>query len=193
MKQGLALSVVGLSIGWLAGLSVSPVIGIVVTSIMGFVGAGLAVLQEIQRTRSVKTTAPEPLTTRPSSSTILVALLSCTTAVGATFGVWARTHEWLAPTEMQNLHRWTQLGIKEAVVRDRLFESRFKVNDETHARQPVLFSYVASDACMELGSLEGDDLKSAAKAATDERISTLAAEFDSPTLARVLRIICGQK
>lgn len=128
MKQGLALSIAGLSIGWLAGLSVSPVIGIVITSIMGIVAAGIAVLQEIQNTRSPRTIASQrPATTSSSSSAILVAMLSCT-AVGASIGVWARTHDWLAPTEMQNLQRWTQLGIEKSVVRERMLESRFRAN-----------------------------------------------------------------
>ncbi len=196
MKQGVALSVAGLSIGWLAGLSISPVIGIVITSIMGIVAAGIAVLQELQRTRSENATgARAAATILSSSSAILVAVLSCTIAIGATIGVWARTHEWLAPTEVQDFRRWTQLGVEKSAALDRLFRSRVKVSDEAGplAHQSVLFSSVTFDSCAELVGLEGDSLRSTARASTDETVSALAEGLDSLTLTQVIGIICGRR
>jgi len=93
MVQFLAVLVMGLGIGWLAGLSVSPVIATVLASLMG-VGAGLVAGLRGAGSGTGDTASRSGLSVidaRPA------AILVLGIALGAPVGILARTHQLLEP------------------------------------------------------------------------------------------------
>lgn len=127
-----ALLVTGFGIGWLAGLSVSPVISVVITSVTGSVAAIVAALSGVKEEffnlenssatlrRLLKAITPVPL------AWLVIGLI-----LGASVGVWARTHNWLGSSPFADvqaeLQFWQEAGLDKPTIAQRLFEHRYGV------------------------------------------------------------------
>jgi hypothetical protein len=87
----IALVVIGLGIGWLAGLSVSPVVSIVISSVLGTVAAVVAMLSGLEPTSTdgEKTaTVRQFLGLQPKPWPIMWLVIGI--AVGSMFGIRAQ-------------------------------------------------------------------------------------------------------
>ena len=106
LVQIISIAVTGLGIGWLVGLSISPVIAGVIASLLGIAGSAATV---IRGNLSGKLTIGS-FDARP------IAILVVGVAIGATMGIYARTHDILAPltetrSEMQSTRALDQSNL----------------------------------------------------------------------------------
>jgi hypothetical protein len=91
--QFLAILVIGLSVGWLAGLSVSPVAGTVVGGLLGLVGGLGAGAMVWGSNRLRQTLGQETAPERGEIDLQPAAVLALAVAVGVPLGILARTHQ----------------------------------------------------------------------------------------------------
>jgi len=125
------LLVTGLGIGWLTGLSVSPVVSIVITSVTGAAAAIIAALSGLEdkpdegnptnkRQRLQWQVSPLPLTM------VVIGI-----ATGSIVGINARNHHWFGSSVSAEIAQWTDLGIAEPAIANRLFEQRYPYSSYT--------------------------------------------------------------
>jgi hypothetical protein len=174
--QFLALIVLGLSIGWLAGLSVSPVAGSLIAGLLGLVGslgAGASLLGAwIPRGRAAPDrtdgASPPPLDLRPA------AVLALSIAVAVPGGIMARTHQIFAAPDGPAASGAGQ--------------------SQTPSTAGVLFSDHLGD-CAEMVALSRDpdfDAFRERVAAKSDLGRRLAAELSPETLRQTVRALCKE-
>ena len=100
--SGLSLLVSGLCVGWMVGLSVSPILQTVLTSVLVVVTAVVSLLAGVSATSPKGTDPPTPPAEAKSPLAIEVnpapvMLLLVGIALGASFGLFARTNLLLGP------------------------------------------------------------------------------------------------
>jgi hypothetical protein len=91
ISTGLYLAIASLSVGWLIGLSVSPVVNIIVSSVIVILVSAVTLLGGLNISDEQKAKIPG----KGSVNTLPLAILTLFIAVGASIGIYARTHEWL--------------------------------------------------------------------------------------------------
>lgn len=123
LKGGVIFAVTGVAIGWLAGMSVSPVLGIVLTSIMATLAAVFAALPTAKSVFSKAEARDETHSATADAPALLCALVVGMSA-GSGAGIWARTHFWFAPSDIEVIEHWKSLGLDGNMVAQRLFETR---------------------------------------------------------------------
>jgi hypothetical protein len=187
----------GLAIGWLVGLSTSAVVGIVLTSVMGSVAALLAASHGSAATlkgifSNGKDSAASSVE-RVAPTSTLTALIAAT-ALGATAGVWARTHDWFAPTDAQIVKHWSDLGLDASVVRQRLFDARFPLGKPIESRATTVLFNVSVEECAELLSLDRSALRKSIEASTNPAIAAMARPgVSDEDLQKAIQVICKRK
>jgi len=90
-STGFYLAIASLSVGWLIGLSVSPVVNIIVSSVIVILVSTVTLLGGLNISDEQKTKIP----VKGSVQTLPLAILTLFIAIGASIGIYARTHEWL--------------------------------------------------------------------------------------------------
>jgi hypothetical protein len=165
----------GGSIGWLVGLSTSPVLAGVLTTTM-------SILATIFVTASPSDPAAAPKLTFIGANTVTAlkaarlnfGILVLAMAIGATTGLWARTHDLFSPSETSVIDRWTAIGLDKQVVASRVFDAYFPEGKsiDPHTRS-VLFDITANE-CRELLSLNDPDLRNALLASTKAELVEFA-------------------
>jgi hypothetical protein len=144
ITQAIALLFSGAAIGWFIGLSLSPVLHIVVTSILAAAVtavtamAGLeggdpnanATPQESAATSSNAATSPAlvPLHRRvPRRLVTLVPLTLLLLGIvsGASFGTYARSHDWFAADPQSLIRKWRVTKLSDDEIAKRLFDQLY--------------------------------------------------------------------
>ncbi len=164
----LALVVTGFGIGWLAGLSVSPVVSIVITTLTGTVATILAALSGVKEEFLDVETSPNTLRRLLRWVTpVPLAWLVAGLVIGASTGLWARTHNWLSPDPpapppvvllKDEIQQWVDLGIAQDEVVRSYFQSRFTsiqptaptvpFNPTPTFRDSILYATASPEECV---------------------------------------------
>ena len=163
----LALVVIGLGIGWLAGLSISPVVSIVITSVIGIAVAVLAALSGVKDEFLDPETSPATLRRFLRNVTpVPLAWLVAGLVIGSSIGLWARTHNWLSPAPSapsvvllkDEIQQWVDLGIAQDEVVRSYFQSRFTsiqptaptvpFNPTPTFRDSILYATASPEECV---------------------------------------------
>lgn len=110
-----AMLVGGIAVGWIMGLSVSPVtqtvLGAMVTVLAGaaaiFAGIRPALVKPAESDAALESEPPARPTKSALPNVLPIAGLLVGTALGASSGVWARTHNLLSPSPDAQVSEWT--------------------------------------------------------------------------------------
>jgi hypothetical protein len=140
LKWSGALAFSGAATGWLAGLSVSPTVAAIIASILAFVSSSLTVLYGIQETSHEKEKQPYISINVHGSLPIVFSTFVVMLAVGATAGVYARTHNWLGLALSDALSTWSGEGkLPAQQVTSRLFDIAYPSpsEPESEASEPT--------------------------------------------------------
>lgn len=170
IKHNISLIIIGIGTGLLAGLSVSPVISVVITSVMGAAGAVIAILSGVRDEFFDSETNVKTIQRAIASATpVPLMFLILGLVVGASLGVWVRTHDLLSPkpslqtiapsmlTLEDEIQIWIDLGIdKDEAVRS-YFEQRANgdsgldktTNSPLTHSDSVLFATASKEECGE--------------------------------------------
>jgi hypothetical protein len=173
MIQVISIFVVGAGVGWLTGLSASPVVASVLASLLG-VGAGI-----VTGLKTVKTNEQEGASQLRGEQWIdarPAALLILGVAVGAPFGILARTHQIFVPAHVRQ-------------------EMRSNVGSPLPPHlQGVLFSVTAEDCAESLALVDhpnGEAFRETLKASGLPGARKLVANVqDTDILRIVVRALC---
>ena len=115
----LSLLVSGLCVGWLIGLSISPVLQTVLTSVLALVTGAVSVLAGLSVADGDGGDKPRR---RVKVTPVPVAMLVLGIAIGAPFGIHARTNLWFGP----NAKAASELtGIPEKEINRRAYEQLY--------------------------------------------------------------------
>lgn len=166
-SQGFAVLLTGIGIGWLMGLSISPVVGAVITFLLTLAGAAVtAFRQELPKSIKNRTNNAWP-----------IAILTISMAVGASFGIFARTHDILGLD-----YRTTINGKAET--------DQKKSPSKNYVSKTVLFS-LTSDECGEMLIAGPLKIRSIFKTSSHEKIRSLGDIIDDPeTLLKIAEALC---
>ncbi|MFL5351078.1 hypothetical protein [Archangium sp.] len=136
LRETLALVAAGLGVGWLMGLSVSPVL---LTVITGIVAVASSVISALAGLKPEETAGGSQGKARnlslPKATAVPLGIFISTLAIGASLGVWARTHQWLAPHTREVAEQWEKVGVSRREVVRRLFEQQFPATAPERYRQ----------------------------------------------------------
>lgn len=182
----LALCVTGGSIGWMVGLSVSPVIHGVITcllAVMTTVAFSFSVETEPKRLLGFARESPLTSSTtqyRSKGLSLLFAMaLTLSISVGATMGVYGRTHRWLGESLDTFVSKWEKTGLSDQQLATLLLESQLAGGGEddpssANQNQPVLFHTVGASELATLRAARGELLRRLIKGSGDERLIQFA-------------------
>jgi hypothetical protein len=116
----LSLFVSGLCVGWLIGLSISPVLQTVLTSVLALVTGAVSILAGLSVADG--DSGDKPRRRRVKVTPVPVAMLVLGIAIGAPFGIHARTNLWFGP----NAKAASELtGIPEKEINKRAYEQLY--------------------------------------------------------------------
>lgn len=206
-----ALAIVGLGIGVLAGISASPVLAVVLTSVMAVAAAATTLLADI----AVRN-APED-ERRRAVSLWPVTMLVLGIVIGAFGGGWARTtyaldrivyawtHVAYTPSEgiAEAIDAWVALGLERGRVVDEIFAAQLgvvgsttlaMVEEQASATVTGLFASSAEEcASLEAARILGErDLRARLEVARDPAIKPLTAVLENEELPLLLAVICPE-
>ena len=192
-----ALMFCGLSLGWLVGLSDSPVIKVVISAILSLVVGAIGAVASIDKANS------EDRLNKLSQSLNLIPIcvLVISIALGASLGVYARTHNWLGRTSKDVISYWRETGLDSIWVARQLFLSEYAskvsgVDSSQYQRlsndnEGVLHSYLSKDECSKIRSAESFvQMKVRTLVVTPKRIKQFVQSLDSVQLSEYLDLIC---
>ena len=165
--QIISLAVIGLGIGWLVGLSISPVIAGVIASLLGIAGSAASVFGGIS---SGKITVG-PVDARP------IAILVVGVAIGASMGIYARTHDILSPlTEVR--------PEKQSVPTSQ---------QSNLAGKTLLFAVPGSEECVELLATGPDSIRTLFRSSNSEHMQRLGDRIeDNRDLIKIAEALCQE-
>jgi hypothetical protein len=115
-RGSFAVALSGLAIGWIAGLSVSPVVSSILAALLGIGVAVVAALAGVRTSRPQARTDEENANSKTFDPTAVVdpvpiAVFTVFVAIGASFGLYARSNYWLAPSPFEAVvNQWISLG-----------------------------------------------------------------------------------
>lgn len=121
----------GLGLGWLMGLSVSQVLYIIVTSILTLVVGVTSTLADLNVANHEANSSSSgngikgKLNSQVKATPFPIAILIIGLVIGASFGVYARTNEWLGPNVQSFVRKWQATGLTEAEITQRLFNNLY--------------------------------------------------------------------
>ncbi|MBA2882473.1 hypothetical protein HNR65_002825 [Desulfosalsimonas propionicica] len=166
-SQGFAVILTGIGIGWLMGLSISPVVGVVITSLLTLSGAAVtAFRQELPKSLKNRTNNAWP-----------IAILTIGLAVGASFGIFARTHDIFGLDYQTTIN-----GKEETVPKSSLSKNLVS--------KTVLFN-LTSDECGEMLIAGPQKIRSIFKTSSHEEIRILGDIIDDhETLVIIAEALC---
>jgi hypothetical protein len=167
LSNGIYLAIASLSVGWLIGLSVSPVVHIIVSSVIVIIVSAVTLLGGLNISDEQKTKLPGNVRTAP------LAVLTLFIAIGASIGIYARTHEWLGDKKTN-----TTAGA---------------TGDEAKGEGKAAGLYAFSAKDCELLSLQtGEDLRKAFINIQNPEIDSILKECSSDScLLHLKNILCG--
>lgn len=135
------LLVIGSGIGWLVGISLSPVLQVVVGSVIASVAALVGVVSGVSLIPKPEQNESDSSgnVTRESRSTLRHSLrygalqvdalpLGIVVAglwVGSSFGIYARTNDWLGPNPHRIASKWATSGLSEADIQKQVFNQLY--------------------------------------------------------------------
>jgi len=188
-----AIVVIGMSIGWLAGLSSSPVFSVVIPVLLTLIASALTAVRLMG-----KPAADAP----PAISVYTVTIFAIGLAGGASLGTMARLGDWLSPDPERIIARWNRWGTiipHDDVVR-RVYE-RTLTDPYRGSRAPapaadgrdvVLEDGAACRAVLARADALGpEDLKAALRARDVAWAAALAPIQDVETLRVVANHLCA--
>lgn len=166
-SQGLAVILTGIGIGWLVGLSISPIVGAVITSLLTLCGAAVAAFQK-ELPKSLK---------KGTNNAWPIAILTIGLAVGASFGIYARTHD--------------ILGLDyQTTMNDKAENDPKSSSSENLVSKTVLFN-LTSDECGEMLIAGHNQIRSIFKTSSHEEVRILGDIIDDPeTLLKIAEALC---
>lgn len=131
--RGLALAVIGCSIGWLVGMSVSPVVHIILGSAISLVAglvtvtSGLSAFQAKEETPGIKMIDKVRQLHQLSSrlNVIPMAVVIFFITCGAATGVYTRTNDLLGPSPRLFYDKWKSTGLSERNLTLKLYEQLY--------------------------------------------------------------------
>jgi hypothetical protein len=164
--NGLWLALSGLGLGWLIGLSVSPVIQGVITGLITVVVSIATLLAGVHTTQESEPGKSKlPIEVAPFP----VACLILAIALGASIGVYARTHRWLG-------------------------DSALAGSEAQKTSEPALFASVPAEECVQLKAAPDDQLERVMARSSNPRVRRFAEKCTGqPTCLRaaVEELICA--
>lgn len=180
------------------GLSVTPVVSNILTTLVATVMTIMAFLSGIegQRGEANGTGQVPTLSSRWGVNPVPMAILIFGILVGTSIGVFARSHNWLGWSEdiSEEVKTWTDQGLKQSDVAQRLFDAKYPVGGTTIAsnltkdsKEGVLFSNSKTE-CNNLLSYPSAELPRYIKGTAFEKLSTLIE--DAEKLRQVLEVVC---
>lgn len=213
----IALCIVGLGIGVLAGLSVSPVLSIILTSLIVAAATANAVLSDFLSKSSAPSEDSAPAEKR-TPSTWPLAVLVVGIVLGSLSGVWARTTYSVtlldqasdkieyAPNENIAIavEEWVALGIPRELVVSRVFDAHFgseSVKSEAISQTlassttAALFSVGSNDCATLISAAQsGDDkLRTAFASSSSDELYQLADALEDNYLHLLLKFTCREE
>lgn len=229
LTNAVCLVLCGLGVGWLIGLSVSPVLHIIVTSIIAFVVSVVSALAGVRigvqaepsgtdKTTHEKMTSEDAALTGAAAtsartkvaeqvSIVPLTLLIVGLAMGSSFGVYARTNEWLSPNLARAVAKWGKTGLSEQAIYQRLFDQSYAAPSSNVKEEPAtagvsktyhqgaLFSGPSKAECgdfLNLKDEKGDALKNRMLIANEEYVQRFAARCQAPADLKIFveEVLC---
>ncbi len=200
----LTVGTTGFGIGWLMSLSVSPVASIVITSVVGSAAAVVATLSGQGKTSTGEGDAPTgPTAPRVQVSPLPIAILVAGIVFGSVVGIITRNVDLFGSDRLQDpsaeIARWTNLGIDQKQVVQRLFQYRYPGSDSGSSATALVqksgTTYLfagTSNECDTLQSLSGNSLRAELKSSTTAPLRKLPDIVnDDAALGRIVKeVIC---
>lgn len=121
----ISLIIIGFGIGIFAGLSVSPVASIIITSTAGLAAAVAGGISGVNIQKKDGKEQERPVSRLRKIKPLPIACLVFFIAVGAGFGVYARTHNWLGINIDDEIKKWEELGFDRQEVIQKFYNERF--------------------------------------------------------------------
>jgi hypothetical protein len=167
MRYWIAFGVCGLFVGWMVGLSVSPVAGTVLSAVITMVITAAAVTAGLKSDDS-DDDAWAKISKRFKAGPIVALIVGL--AVGATTGVYARTHEWLGDSSESG-------------------EGKDDGADVPEHKVPGLWAVTANE-CADLKAAEDSELATVFDRLEDDELRALAKEYEATCLRAIVRAVC---
>jgi hypothetical protein len=201
-----ALFTTGLGVGWLIGLSVSPILHVIVGSVIAVVTAVVGALAGIQLDAAdTSQVIPKPHRGNVGKIDPLpLTMLVLGIVIASSFGVYARTNEWLGVAPEGFAHRWRGIGLNNHELKKRLFDylyskssgvagARTKGEGSTMTSLSAgLFAVTATD-CQGLRLKHGSELRAAMQALSDPAVDAALAKCkDDQCLEAIKMLICAK-
>ncbi len=175
--SGLYLAIASLSIGWLIGLSVSPVVNIIVSSVIVLLISAVTLLGNLNSNNDEQK-LNIPFNSVPIQ-TLPLAILTLFIAIGASIGIYARTHEWLGEKQEN---------------RPVVSTASIAPDKETSKEKIAGLYAITIKDCDNLYNKTGNDLKKALLNIQNDNIDSLLKECKSDScLMHLKNILCAPK
>ncbi|MCP4545438.1 MAG: hypothetical protein GY835_03090 [bacterium] len=169
LNQGLAILFTGLGVGWLVGLSVSPVVSAVIAVLLALAGPMASTFREVLPSDSIQ----------PKTNAWPVALLTLGVALGATTGIFVRTHDILGPENREDIQEIAQNDGHESRAGDL-------------ASKTGLFSQPGGDECKDLLSAGSRRIRFVFRSSGLEEVRALGELIENPEiLQKVAEALCA--
>jgi hypothetical protein len=190
-----AIVVIGVSVGWLAGLSSSPVFSVVIPVLLTLIASALA---------AVRLMGKPAVDAPPAISVYTITIFAIGLAGGASLGTAARLGDWLSPDPERIIAGWNRWGaiiphddvvrrVYERTLTDPYRVSRAPPQPAADGRDVVLDGDDPCRAVMARADTMGlEDLKAALRERDVAWAAAIAAIHDVETLRVVANQLCEQ-
>ena len=130
---GGALLLAGFGLGWLMGLSTTPLVATIFSALLASAAAILGALGGVETQKNAEANAEQANDAGSGGlprwntriNPLPLAFLALGIVIGSIFGVRARNFNWLGSDVANEVQKWTDTGLTEKAVAERLFENKF--------------------------------------------------------------------
>lgn len=197
----------GCGVGWMVGLSVSPIVQTLVGSVVALLvtlASGLAGIKTSAQDPPSSEASPTPTTAggglfKRSLDPVPIALFVVGLALGSTFGIYARTNDWLGLDPQRLVKNWQGSGLDDKEILQRAFNELYPPTATSsqegkpstgNTHEGVLFSVTADQRGLLLNA-EGGVLRQRLLSLKNKNITDFVESHpDSASLTALRDILC---
>jgi hypothetical protein len=187
----IGLLLAGAGLGWLIGLSVAPgIIQGVITAILAMVVTAASLLAGVQSKKDKDDASPQSSLVRPWP----VAGVALGLAIGATLGVYFRSHNTFGKDLKAQVDDWVAAGVSREYAARRLFDEHASSASDKSRPDPSLGALfkVDLDEQLQLKAAGKDRIREVMRSVKDVHVKRFADACDNPVClkAAVKELIC---